>query len=184
MARHLGLAERTAGASFALAGVVLGVGRYVGASDPERSGEGALSCVAYGIAVAAPGLVALLGRQGIVTIGAAVAGFGVAFLASFGVTLPLLVPAAMLLSRGMKDLSPEPGDGVRALLVTVAIPWAVVILYAHDDPVSTARAFVSDVTVWWESTASLALSGLALVASGPRAHDREDRVGVGTAPDE
>lgn len=176
---------RAAAVVFVLAGVLLGAVRQVGASPAEADVRGAVSSVAYGTAIAMPGVIALVGRRGLVTIAAGVAGMAIAVVASFGATLPLLVPGMVLVARGMRDARP-PDDGFRALAIAGLLPWAAVVLYAHDDPATWSTGMVSDITVWWESLVSFGLSAVVLLAGGsrPRANDRKDVGGRRPAPDE
>jgi hypothetical protein len=176
---------RAAAAVFVLAGIVLGVVRQIGASPAEANVEGVVASVAYAVAIAMPGIVALVGHRGLVTIAAGFAGMAVAVVASFGATLPLVFPAVALIARGMRDLR-RPDDVLRALAIACLLPWAAVVLYAHGDPAEWDNGMVSDVVVWWESLVSLGLSALALLAGGsrPRANHGKDVVGVGTGADQ
>jgi hypothetical protein len=129
---------RAAAITFVLAGIVLGV--LVVVDD-----ESAVLAVAYGVAIAAPGLVALASRRP-VTVGAAgLGGCLVAFMASFGVTLPLLLPGIALLSTGIDDVegAPTRGDVVRAAIVVVAITWAVLVAIRWDSLLSVALTAVA-----------------------------------------
>jgi putative intracellular protease/amidase len=164
------LLGRGAAVCFVLAGILLGVVHRLDATAAEGGGEGVAASVAYGCAIGAPGLVALLCRGPLLVAAAGLAGGAVAFLASFGATLPLLLPALALLATGIDAVDgPQPaGRIVRAAIVVVAIPWAALVLVLHDDPVVWATGASSDVVVWWEAGLSLVLSTGAVALSRVR----------------
>jgi hypothetical protein len=165
------LLGRAAAVTFVLAGILLGIVHRFDASPAESGLEGVAASVAYGSAIGAPGLVALLTRGPLLVAAAGFAGGVIAFLASFGATLPLLLPALALMAYGMDDVERPLAGGeiVRAAVVIVAIPWAVLVLVLHDDPRVWANGMTSDVVVWWESALSLGLSmGAVVLARLPR----------------
>lgn len=144
------------------------VGHFPGQSDPEA----ALGALTLGVIVAAPGLLALLARQGrpalVVPAGAALV--PLSFSSFSGVTLPLLIPAVMLIAgygHGSAGGSrPRAAAGAVALAFLMLIVAAFMLLFTHDDPASystpTRRGSTSDVIVAWESLRSLALAALAV----------------------
>jgi hypothetical protein len=160
------LLRRGAAITFVLAGVLLGVVHRLDASPPE----GVAASVAYGFAIAAPGVVALVARRPMLVAAGGFAGCVIAFLASFGATLPLLLPGLALMSTGIDDVEgPLVGrDIVRAAVIVVAIPWSVLVLVLHNDPASWPSGSTNDVIVWWESALSLLLSSGAVALSRPR----------------
>ena len=150
----------------------LGVVRYVGGSPPERGVEGALAALALCAVLAAPGVLALLGRAGrpslLIVAGVALA--PLSFLAFSGVTLPLLIPAVLLAVAGARRLTagarPCAPVWVTLWAVVAVLGAAVVALFAHDDPRSwstaTGGGSTSDVITLGESLLSLWLVALAL----------------------
>jgi hypothetical protein len=164
------LLGRAAAITFVLAGILLGIVHRLDATEAESGVEGVMASVAYGCAIGAPGVVALVCRGPLFVAAAGLAGGVIAFLASFGATLPLLLPALALMATGIDDVEGPQTAGriVRAAIVVVAIPWAAVVLVLHDDPVVWATGMASDVVVWWEAGLSLVLSAGAVALSRVR----------------
>jgi hypothetical protein len=150
----------------------LGVVRFVGGSPPARGIEGALAALALAAVLAAPGVLALLGRSGrpalLVVAGVALA--PLSFLAFSGVTLPLLIPAMLLALAGARRLTADAPScaplWVTLWAVVAVLGAAVVALFAHHDPRSwataTSEGSTSDVITVAESLLSLWLVALAL----------------------
>ena len=167
---------RVAAACFAVAGVVLGVTHLAGASPAEGGLEGLLASGAYGVAVASPGLVAVVARHPLTIVAAGIGGVMVAFLGSFGVTLPLAIPAVALAMQAARQqgVPTSPVDLARAVVVVLALPASVAVLFfVHEDPAqwsvstptSSSSGGTTDVTVWWESFISLLIVTAAYVVS-------------------
>lgn len=162
------------GALALVAGAGLALMRYVGGSPPERGVEGALGALALGAGVAVSGLLALLAlrERPALLLPSAIILLPASFLSFALVTLPLLVPAGMLLGAYRLRSACEGCGSVRAALATVTVLLLVMAalfaLFAHDDP----RSYVtpigggssSDVITFSESLASLSLTALAVVA--------------------
>ncbi len=175
------------------AAAALGVVRFVGGSPPEHGIEGALGAFALAAVLAAPGVLALLGRSGrpalLVVAGVALA--PLSFLAFSGVTLPLLIPAMLLALAGARrltaDAPPCAPVWVTIWAVVAVLGAAVVALFAHHDPRSwstaTASGSTSDVITLAESLLSLWLVALALTLGWYLATPlRSPRVVAGPAP--
>lgn len=155
-----------------VAGAVLGVVRYVGGTPVERGVEGAAGAVALAAVVAAPGLLALLalvGRPGLLLPAATVL-VPLSFLSFAGVTLPLLIPAALLFVAYGRRSSAQPVRHRGAPLVTAGVLALLVAagaaLFVHDDPreytTATVSGSTSDVLTIAESLISLVLAATAL----------------------
>lgn len=190
--RPLGLAGSdgfllTVGVVVVLAGVVLGVVRYVGGTPVERGPEGVLGSVALAAVVAFPGALALLGVSGrpALLLPAGMVLVPLAFLSFAGVTLPLLVPAVMLLVAYGRRSRPSSRTGPPlfiAAVVVVLFLAAAIALFAHQDPreysTPTVSGSTSDVISVAESLTSMALltAGLAIAWShADRVPDRRVR---------
>jgi hypothetical protein len=134
--------------------------------------EAAIGALAFAAVIAVPGALALLSLAdrpalllpaGILLIPLSVVSFA-------GVTLPLLIPAVMLLvayGRRSPGRGAYPGQaGVCALVVLVLVVAAFLALFAHDDPRSystaTGGGSTSDVVTMAEAMVSLALSATAV----------------------
>jgi len=155
-----------------VAGVALAIVRFVGGTPIERGPEGALAAFALGTIVAAPGVLALLGRHDrpVLLLPAATVLLPVSFLSFAGVTLPLLVPAVMLFVAYGRRSSVRPSPAGRAASTTVFVlallVAAAVALLAHQDPRSYSTTngggSTSDVITAAESLVSLGLATAAL----------------------
>jgi hypothetical protein len=176
---HTGIRDRgiiiIAGAEIG-AVAAIGVVRFVGGSPAERGAEGALAAVALAAVLAAPGVLALLGRAGrpSLLVAAGVMLAPLSFLSFAGVLLPLLIPAVLLVVAGARRLGRDTATGtapcapvwVTIWALVVVIGAAVLALFAHQDPRSwssaTAEGSTSDVITFGESLLSLWLVALAL----------------------
>jgi hypothetical protein len=166
----------------------LGVVRYVGGGPVERGAEGALAALALVAVLAAPGVLALMGRAGrpSLLVVAGIALTPLSFLAFSGVTLPLLIPAVLLIVAGVRRIGPDDTPCAPLWLtiwaIFVVLGAAVVALFAHQDPRSwataTAEGSTSDVITFAESSLSLWLVALALTLGWHLAAPRT----TGTAP--
>ena len=181
---------RIAAWAFVLAGAGLTLVRFFGGMPPEQGAEGAVAAFAYGAAVAAPGVLALLARRPGTVIAAGIGAMPVAFLASFGVTLPLVIPAVALIVAGGRDQRVDLVTWRTGLAdaAAIALPAvAVVALWVHADPrewrVEGGSYGTSDTTTYAEAAVSLSLTAAAVVLStgtarpctGPRAGSRGSR---------
>jgi hypothetical protein len=170
-----GLLIVTAGLVFAIA-AALGVVRQVGASPVEWGVEGVVASLALVALLATPGVLVLLARADrpslLVTAGTVLLPCSLISLA--GATLPLLIPAVMLLvvgarrsdARGNRPCAPV---AVTTLVVLVLVVVAGLALFAHDDPrtysTPTSSGETSDVITVAESLLCLGLLGLAALAA-------------------
>ncbi len=162
----------TVGVSVIVAGLALGVLRFVAAQPFERGFEGALGAFALGAVVAAPGAMALmaLADRPVLLLPAAVVLVPLSVLSFAGVTLPLLIPAIMLFVAYGRRSSVHPIGTARALLTTVVILGlliaAALALFVHQDPRSYSTpnggGETSDVISIEESLASVSLVSSAL----------------------
>lgn len=162
------------GALVVAAGLALAGFRFVGGTPPEQGVEGAIGSLALGAVVVAPGVLAMLAVRDrpALLLPAAIALIPLSFLSFALVTLPLLIPAVMLLigygrrSGGYVALGKTAGT---LLAVLVLLAGAVVVLFIHEDPrsytTSTGGGSTSDVITFAESLPSLALTACA-VATG------------------
>ncbi len=170
------------GASVVAAGLALAGLRFVGGTPLERGVEGATGALALGAVVAAPGVLTMLAASDrpAMLLPAASVLIPLSFLSFALVTLPLLIPAVMLLiSYGRRSVGYQ-AVGTAAgtfLAVVVLLAGAVVVLFIHRDPRSyttaTGGGSTSDVITYGESLSSLALTSCALasgwVLAAPRA---------------
>lgn len=162
------------GALVVAAGLALAVLRYVGGIPPEQGAEGALGSVALGAIVAVPGLLAILAVRDrpVLLITAAITLVPLSFLSLAGVTLPLLIPAVILLiAYGRRSSHQPPPKGTAAgtvAAVLVLLAAAVSVLVLHEDPRGSGTApggeSTSDIITYAESLPCLALSAAAAVA--------------------
>jgi hypothetical protein len=164
-----------AGLVFAIA-TALGVVRQAGAGPVERGAEGVLASAALAALLATPGVLVLLARADrpslLVTAGTVLVPCGMISLT--GATLPLLVPAVVLLVTGARR-SDARGDrpctpvAVTTLVVLALVVAAGLALIAHDDPrtysTPTSSGGTSDVVTLAESLLCLGLLSLAAVAA-------------------
>jgi hypothetical protein len=164
-----------AGAEIGAVGA-LGIVRFFAGTPAERGAEGALAALALAAVLAAPGVLALMGRarRPSLLVVAGVLLMPLAFLSFAGVLLPLLIPAVLLLVAGVRRLGDDAVAGTAPsapLWVTIwalvaVLGTAVVALFAHQDPRSwssaTAEGSTSDIITFGESLLSLWLVALAL----------------------
>ena len=161
------------GAVVVSAGGGLGVLRLIGDAPELRGVEAASGAFALGAVMAAPGLLALLSLadRPALLLPAGVLLVPLSFVSFAGVTLPLLVPAVMLLVAYGRRCSGHtyPGQaGVCVVVVVVLVLAAFLALFANDDPrrysTPTGGGSTSDVITVAESLGSLALTAAALGA--------------------
>lgn len=151
------------GAAFVLAGAVaLGALRFVGGSPVERDAQGALAAVALAAPYAAAACLALVGRRDRpwLVAAAGTALIPLSFVSFAGVTLPLLVPAAVFLRRGVTAPGRwRPAGVVTAFAAALALVASVVLLFVHQDPATwetaTGGGSTSDIVTARESLRSL-----------------------------
>jgi len=155
-----------------LAGLGLAAIRYFGESPPWRGAEGAAGSLALGGVVMATGALALLGLRDrpVLLLPAAIVLVPASFLSFALVTLPLLVPAALLFvgygRRSRPDPLPPGRSAVVMLAVLLLLVGAAVALLVREDPREYADAFggygTSDIITWLEAAISLTLTAAAL----------------------
>jgi hypothetical protein len=165
---------RAVAAFLVLAGLGLAGIRFVGASPAEDGIEGALGSLALGAPVIATGALALLALRdrAVLLLPAAVVLVPMSFLSFALVTLPLLVPAAMLSVGYRRRSGVESMSGARAAVtlwvVVVFLIAAVGVLLAHQDPrdysTPTSSGGTSDIITTVEALISLALTATSLAA--------------------
>lgn len=154
----------------------LGVVRQAGASPVERGAEGVLASAALVALLATPGALVLLARVDrpslLVTAGTVLVPCSLISFA--GLTLPLLVPAVMLLVTGARRSDARSDRPCAPVAVTTLVVLALVVaaglaLIAHDDPrtyaTPTSSGGTSDVVTVAESLLCLGLLSLAAVAA-------------------
>lgn len=172
----------TVGGLIVVAGAALGVLRYVGGTPSEHRLEGVAGAAALAAVVATPGVLALLALadRPALLLAAGTVLVPLSFLSFAGVTLPLLIPAAMLFVAYGRRSSMQPIRRGQTALTTAAVlallVAAVAALFVHQDPrqysTPTESGSTSDVITVAESLISLALVTTALAVSwvltGPR----------------
>ena len=153
-------------------GAAIAVIRFVGGSPAERGLEGALGACALGAVIAAPGALALLAR---IDRPGLLIPAGVLLLPLSGVsivTLPLLIPAVMLLVAYGRRRPPEAVQppllvALSSAVVIMLVVAALVSLFIHEDPrtwsAPTSSGATSDVITIGEALVSLLLTGTALL---------------------
>lgn len=165
----------TVGALVVTGGAVLALVRFSG-DDPFLQGlEAAAGALALGAVIAAPGALGLLSLadRPALLLPAGVLLIPLSFVSFAGVTLPLLVPAVMLLvAYGRRSSGQVAYPGQAAVCVVVAVVLVVaafLALFAHDDPrrysSATEGGSTSDVVTLTEASISLALTATAVGAS-------------------
>jgi hypothetical protein len=154
----------TVGALVVAFGAAMGLVRYLNGGSLQRGVEGAVASLAFAAVLAAPGIAALLARRGrpALLLPAAVILVPLSFLSFAGVLLPLLVPAVLLFRAYRRD-----GGGIGQAVCTTAtvlalLLAAVMVLFASENPRSSATESTSDVITYAEAAASLALVAGAL----------------------
>lgn len=165
---------RAVGVLLVAAGLALALLRYLGGSPAERGVEGALGSLALGAPVAVTGVLALLALRDrpVLLLPAAIALVPLSFLSFAGVTLPLLIPAVMLvLAYGRRSARRRPprGTTIGSVVAIFALLFAaVVVLFLREDlrtySTATGSGSISDTISLAESLPSLALSAAAVVA--------------------
>lgn len=173
----------TTGAVVVAAGLGLAALRFAGGTPPERGVKGAMGSFALGAVVAAPGVLAMLAVRDrpVLLLPAAIALIPLSFLSFALVTLPLLIPAVMLLigyGRRSSDRPRAVGTAAGTILgVFLLLAAAAVVLFIHEDPRSYSTATVggstSDVITFAESLPSLALTASAVAAGWVLAAPRQ-----------
>jgi hypothetical protein len=155
-------------------GAAIAVIRFVGGSPAERGLEGALGACALGAVIAAPGALALLARidRPALLIPAGVLLLPLSGVSMAGATLPLLIPAVMLLVAYGRRRPPEAVQppllvALSSAVVIMLVVAALVSLFIHEDPrtwsTPTSSGATSDVITSGEALVSLLLTGAALV---------------------
>jgi hypothetical protein len=157
-----------------LAGLGLAAIRFAGASPVEDGLDGALGSLALGAPVIATGVLALLAvrDRAILLLPAAIVLVPTSFLSYALVTLPLLIPSALLFVAHRRCAQLEPISTGRAALtlcvVALLLIAAVVVLFVHQDPreytTATGGGSTSDVITVAEATISFALSAGGVAA--------------------
>jgi hypothetical protein len=154
-------------------GVAIGAIRFFGGAPPERGVEGALGACALGAVIATPGALALLARvdRPALLLPAGVLLMPLAGVSMAGATLPLLIPALMLLvahgRRPQPEAHPPLFVAISSAVVIMLVVAGLVSLFVHEDPRSwstpTESGSTSDVIITAEALVSLLLVGAALV---------------------
>jgi len=152
------------------AGIGFALVRFFGEVPPAQNLETAAGAAAFGAVIAAPGVLALLALRDrpALLLPAAMLLVPLSFLSFALVTLPLLIPA-FLLVRGFAraDLG-HPGWRVAATTIGVLalLIAAMAALFVHDDPrhytTDTGDYSTSDIVTYIEATLSLALTATAI----------------------
>ena len=166
----------TAVGGLVLAGAgALGLLRFFGGAPELRGLDAASGALALGAVMAVPGALALLSlaERPALLLPAGILLIPLSFVSFAGVTLPLLIPAVMLLvAYGRRSSGPAAYPGQAAVCVVVAVAVVVaafLALFANDDPrqysTPTGGGSTSDVITFAEAAISLALSGIAVVGS-------------------
>lgn len=155
-------------------GAAVGALRFAGGTPVEQGLEGALGSFAFGMALAGPGVLALLAPfdRPALLLPAAIVLVPLSFLSMAGVLLPLLVPAAFLVVAARRRLSAERlrhrPAAVTAVVVLALLMGAVAALFLDQDPrtytTATESGSTSDIITAVEAVASLTLTGAALAA--------------------
>lgn len=154
------------------AGVAFTLVRFFGKAPPARNLETALGAVAFGAVIAAPGVLALLAvpDRPALLVPAAVVLVPLSFLSFALVTLPLLIPAVLLIRAWARTAPPGTAGQAALVTVTVVLPLlaALLALFANQDPreyrTDDAGYSTSDIVTCAESALSLGLSALAVAA--------------------
>jgi hypothetical protein len=161
------LVPLTAGLVIA-AGIALALVRFFGEVPPGRNPESAVGAAAFGLVIAAPGILAWLSvhDRPVLLLPAAVLLVPLSFLSFALVTLPLLLPAVLLIrAYGRAPGTTEARDVATTMGVLVLLAAALVVLFRHDDPreysSATATYSTSDVITYSEASLSLGLTALA-----------------------
>ena len=161
---------RVTGALVIAAGAALFLVRFFGEAQPGRNFETAVGAVAFGAVIAAPGVLALLALHDrpALLLPAALLLVPLSFISFALVTLPLLIPAFLLLRTYAR--AAVNGTGLRTAATTAVVLLLLVVafvaLLAHEDP----REFVgesttygtSDIVTYAEAAISLVLTSVAL----------------------
>lgn len=166
----------TVGGLVLAAGAALALVRLVGDNRFVSGLEAATGALAFGGVIAVPGVLALLGLadRPVLLLPAGILLIPLSAVSFAGVTLPLLIPAVMLLvaygRRSSGRPSAYPGQaGVCVVVVLVLVVLAFLVLFAHDDPRSystpTGGGSTSDVVTVAEAMLSLALSTTAVASA-------------------
>jgi hypothetical protein len=181
--RRSGWLVRITGGLVIAGGIALALVRFFGEVPPGRNPESALGAAAFGSVIAAPGILAWLSAydRPVLLMPAAVMLVPLSFLSFALVTLPLLLPAMLLIrAYGRAAGTTEARDVATAMGVLVLLFAALVVLFRHDDPreysSATAAYSTSDVITYSEASLSLGLTTLATSLgwrlSRPRARAR------------
>jgi hypothetical protein len=158
-----------------LLAAVLGAVFFAGAGPAESGAERALGAIAIAAIVGAPGGLALLARwdRSSLLVVAGVTLVPLSLLSFSGATLPLLVPAVLLVRAGVRRSrswsTPCAPAALTTLVVLVLEATAVVALLAHQDPRTWGDGHgggsTSNVVTVAESLVALHLVALALLTA-------------------
>lgn len=132
------LLVRITGGLVVAAGVAFGLVRFFGEAPPGQNLEAAAAAITFGSVIAALGTLALLAvhDRPALLLPAALLLVPLSFLAFALVTLPLLIPAYLLLRTCAQATREGSGWRVAATtsVVLVFLVAALVALFAHEDP--------------------------------------------------
>lgn len=173
-----GSSHRRTSPSSALALLIaaaLGAVFSAGAGPAETGAERALGALAIAAILGAPGVLALLARRGrppLLVVGG-ITLVPLSLLSFAGATLPLLVPAVLLVRAGTRRSRAGPipcaPASLTTLLVLVLDATALVALLAHQDPRTWGDGHgggsTSDVVTVAESLVALGLVALAVLSA-------------------
>ena len=155
------------------AGVALGLVRFFGEDPLGRNFECAVGAIAFGAVVAAPGVLALLAGHDrpALLLPAAMLLIPLSFISFALVTLPLLIPAYLLVLSYVRSTPADTGGRTAAVTagVLLLLVAAGLTLFARQDPREWSTATgggygTSDVVTYAESLTSLALTASAVAA--------------------
>lgn len=153
-----------------VAGMAFAMVRFFGEAPPAQTIEAAVGAAAFGAVIAAPGVLALLALRDrpALLLPAAVLLVPLSFLSFALATLPLLVPALLLLRAFARAELRQPGWRVAAtsIVVVTLLLAAVAAFFVHDDPrhytTDTASYSTSDIVTYAEAALSSALAASAV----------------------
>lgn len=152
------------------AGVAIAILRFFGGSPPEQNMEAAVGATVFGAVIATPGVLALLSlrQRPALVLPAALVLIPLSFLSFSLVTLPLLIPAVLLMRSFVRTT--QTGSALRVFATGLFVPGLLlgavfVLLFAHKDPREFMTDMVyystSDVITYWEAAFSTVLAVLA-----------------------
>lgn len=150
------------------AGVAIAIVRFFGKSPPGQNMEAAVGATAFGAVIATPGVLAWLSlrQRPALALPAALVLIPLSFLSP--VTLPLLIPAFLLMRSFVRTI--PTASALRVFVTGVLVSGLLLgalfaLLFAHEDPreFTTDMAYysTSDVITYWEAALATALVVLA-----------------------